>query len=388
MFDLLLLNLRRRGIQVGMGEWIAFLDGLGKGLATDLDGLYHFGRAVLVHTESHYDDWDLAFTATFGSQDGELVDEKLKEALADWLDAALDNTGDEAQVDLTDDELRQQFLERLREQTERHDGGNKWVGTGGTSPYGHSGRSSKGIRAGGAGGGRRAIQVAGERQWADYRSDRRLEHRDFEVALRALRSLTREGALELDIDDTIDRTAQNAGDIDLVFRRKRVNRVHLRLIMDTGGSMSPHTRLVTQLFTAAQEVKGFKSFEAWYFHNAPYGTLYKSFETGERESIEALLRDWGPQHRLVFVGDASMAPYELFEPYGYSFTSRGGATFSGLDWLRRIRARCPASVWLNPDPRRWWRHPTVEAIGGIFEMHPLTLPGLRDAVKVLRRGGR
>jgi len=383
MFDLLLLNLRRRDLKVGLGEWMAFLDGVGKGLAVDLDSLYRLGRAVLVHQESQFDDWDLAFTATF---EGVEVDEKLSKALDEWLQDARNTAGDLTDIELEDDELRRQFYERLKEQKERHDGGSKWVGSGGTSPFGTGGRASKGIQVGG-GGGRRAIQVAGERQWADYRQDRRLEHRDFEVALRALRSLTREGPMELDVDDTIKRTADNAGDIDLVFRRKRVNRVHLRLIMDTGGSMSPHTRLVTQLFTAAQEVKGFKSFEAWYFHNAPYGQLYESFETRQRKPIEELLRDWTPQHRVVFVGDASMAPYELFEPWGYGGMTDRRTQLSGLDWLKRIRTRCPASVWLNPDPKRWWRHPTVEAIGAVFPMHSLTLAGLRDAIRTLRRGG-
>ncbi len=383
MFDLLLLNLRRRDINVGMGEWLVFLDGLGKGLVTDLDSLYRFGRAVLVHKESQFDDWDLAFTSTF---EGVEVDEKLSKALAEWLTDAKEAAGDRAEIDLTDDELRQQLYERLKEQKERHDGGNRWVGTGGTSPFGHSGNASKGIRVGGEGGGRSAIQVAGDRDWADYRQDRNLEHRDFSVALRALRSLTREGAMELDVDETIDRTAHNAGDIDLVFQRKRVNRVHLRLILDTGGSMSPHARLVTQLFTAAQEVKGFKSFEALFFHNAPYGVLYRSFETRERVGIEDLLREWTPQTRVVFVGDASMAPYELFEPWGYGHTRQNAVVLSGLDWLKRIRQHCPSSVWLNPDPRRWWAHPTVEAIGAVFPMHPLTLTGLRDAVAVLRRG--
>ncbi|HCH65512.1 MAG TPA: VWA containing CoxE family protein, partial [Deltaproteobacteria bacterium] len=342
MFDLLLFNLRRRDVKVGLGEWLAFLDGLGQGLVTDLESLYRFGRAVLVHQESQFDDWDLAFTATF---EGVEVDEKLSKALSEWLDDAVASPGDMAHIDLSEEELRQQFYERLKEQKERHDGGNRWVGTGGTSPFGHSGRADKGIRAGGGGGGRRAIQVAGERQWADYREDRRLDHRDFYVALRALRSLTREGALELDIDRTIRKTADNAGDIDLHFQRKRVNRVHLRLVMDTGGSMSPHTRLVTQLFTAASEVKGFKSFEAWYFHNAPYGTLYKSFETRERQSIEVLLREWPESTRIVFVGDASMAPYELFEPWGYNTWGGRPASQSGLDWLRRIRAHSRASIW-------------------------------------------
>ncbi len=388
MFDLLLFNLRARGVAVGLSEWLAFLDGLDRGLVGDLDGLYRFGRALLVHHEGHYDAWDVAFRATF---EGVELEPELSEQLQRWLEEARDlvgpRPGGEEGIDLDPEALREAFRERLREQAERHDGGSRWIGTGGRSPFGQGGRAAGGIRVG-RGGGRSAIAVAGERRWRDYRRDRRLELRDFQVALRALRSLAREGPPELDLDATVRRTADNAGEVELVERPGRRNRVHLVLLLDTGGSMDPHARLVERLFTAASELEGFRSFQAWSFHNAPYGWLYRSYASRERRPIPELLREWTPAHRVLWVGDASMAPYELFHPGGGFWASRWddgeAGAMSGLDWLRLVRRRCPASAWLNPDPERYWQHPTVRAIAAVYPMFPLTLDGLRSAVRVLR----
>ena len=145
-----------------------------------------------------------------------------------------------------------------------------------------------------------------------------------------------------------------------------------------------HTRLVEQLFTAASELGGFRSFEPLYFHNVPYGWLYRNYETYDRERIDRVMRDWTSSHRLIFVGDASMAPYELFTPMGANSWNPSAKGMSGLDWLMRMRTCCPSSIWLNPDPMRWWNHPTVRSIGRVFPMYPLTLVGLRDAVRTLR----
>lgn len=388
MFDLLLLNLRAQAVAVGLSEWLAFLDGLQQGLVDDLDNLYRYGRAVLVHSETQFDQWDVAFQATFA---GVQLEPEISSQLQRWIEDALKDApppfeGARTPVDMDAEELRRQLMERLAEQKERHDGGAYWVGTGGSSPFGSGGSSEGGIRVG-EGGGRSAMQVAGERRWADYRVDQRLRTRDLQVALRALRNLAREGPLELAIDKTIDATAKNAGDIELIEERARRNRVHVVLIMDTGGSMSPHARLVEQLFTAASESKGFKTFEALQFHNAPYGWLYDDYSTWTRTPIHELLKKWTPAHRLVWVGDASMAPYELFQPWGSgAWDGSGHSHMSGLDWLHAIRQRCPAGVWLNPDPERYWRHPTVQAIGRVYPMFPLTLAGIRDAVRRLRAG--
>lgn len=383
MFDLLLFNLRAQKVSVGMGEWLTFLKGIEQGLVVDLEGLYNFGRAILVQSETQFDAWDLAFESTFAGV--ELQPEVSAELLA-WLAEAQQKPGEIVELDMSFDELRRQFYERLKEQTERHDGGNHWIGTGGTSPYGSQGRSRNGIRVG-PGGARSAVAVAGERRWANYRSDSRLDVRDFRVALRALRKLTREGAPEIDVDGTIRKTVDNGGEIDLEFTRAKQNKVHLVLLLDTGGSMDHHARLVSQLFTAATDLKGFKSITTWHFHNVPYGYLYKDFATQERVPMESILAKLSPHHRLVWVGDASMAPWELFgrhhgNPWGSPVDSETG--LNGLDWLRCVRDACQASVWLNPDPKRFWEHPTVSAIGGIYPMFPLTLDGLRDAVKQLR----
>jgi uncharacterized protein with von Willebrand factor type A (vWA) domain len=384
VFDLLLINLRAQGLKVGVGEWLVFLDALRRGLVATPEELYQTGRALLVHDLGHYDAWDQAFHATF---EGVELPAALREELLKWLAEVAPPTADpERRWDLDPDELRRRFQETLEQQRERHDGGSRWVGTGGTSPFGRGGRASGGVQVGG-GGGRSAMMVAGDREWKDYRVDRQLDHRDLQVALRALRDLAREGAPELDVDRTIRRTADQAGDIDLVFQRGRKNRVHLRLILDTGGSMSPHARLVEQLFTAADGTRGFKSFEPWFFHNAPYGWLWRSFSTGERAPIEELIRGWPQGTRVLFVGDASMAPHELFEPYGEWRRGRWEGGESGLGWLQRLRRAFPASAWLNPDPPRWWDHPTVRAVGAVFPMHPLTVDGLRAAVRGLRLAG-
>lgn len=376
----LLYNLRAQQLKVGVGEWLAFLRGLEEGLATDLDGLYWLARAVLVHTETHYDAFDVAFAATFEGVD---LPPQLKDALLEWLREAKD-AGDKPLAPMpyqTLEELRAEFEKRLREQKERHDGGSKWIGTGGTSPFGNSGRAESGIRVGGTGGGRSAVQVAQERHWGAYRTDLTLDVRDFKVALGMLRKLAREGREELDIDETIRKTARNAGEIELAQRRERINRVHLLLMMDVGGSMEPHAALVSRLFSAAKEMKTFKSFQALYFHNAPYRWLYKDYATYDRRQTADVLQKLTPQHRVIWVGDASMAPWELFNN-GY-----GDSGPTGLDWIQGFSRRAPASVWLNPDPPRFWDHPTVRAIGAAVPMFHLSLEGMRGAIRRLRTAG-
>jgi uncharacterized protein with von Willebrand factor type A (vWA) domain len=374
----LLFNLRSQGLKVGAGEWLAFLRGLEAGLAENLDDLYFLARAILVHTEAHYDAFDVAFTATF---DGVELPPQLKDDLAEWLAQAKEATARVGQHDFDSLEaMRKELEKRLNEQKERHDGGNHWVGTGGTSPFGNSGKANQGIRIGGEGGGRTAVQVAGDRRWQGYRTDLTLDIRDFKVALTTLRKFGREGEEKLDIDGTIAKTANNGGEIELDIAKEKINRVKLVLLMDTGGSMEPHTRLVSQLFTAAKELKTFKTFEAWHFHNCPYGWLYKDYRTFERKQTAQVLEGLTAQHRLVWVGDASMAPWELFQGGGW-----GEPGPTGLQWLQRFTQRTPNSVWLNPDPRRYWDHPTVAAIGALMPMFPLTVTGLREAMGRLRQ---
>jgi uncharacterized protein with von Willebrand factor type A (vWA) domain len=381
MFVELFYALRAQGVPVGTGEFLVFLDGLSRGLVHSVDGLYHFGRAILCRTEADFDAWDLAFSETFRDA---ALDPEVRARLEEWLRDAKARMSEELVEPpfASDQELLEAFLERLREQKERHDGGDRWIGTGGTSAFGHSGRAATGVRVGGPGGNRGALQVADARSWEGYRTDTTLQTRDLQVALRALRRLHREGRWELDLDGTIDRTCKNGGEIEVRERRERENQVHLVLLMDAGGSMAPHAERVTQLFTAAEEVGTFRSFEALFFHNCVYGWLWKDFEAGDRTPTAEVLARLTPRHRLLFVGDASMAPYELFSATGWGFSDE--ERLPGLEWLRRLRKRCPASAWLNPDPKRWWDHPTVSAIGQLFPMHELTVEGLRDAIGVLR----
>jgi uncharacterized protein with von Willebrand factor type A (vWA) domain len=178
----------------------------------------------------------------------------------------------------------------------------------------------------------------------------------------------------LDIPQTIRRTVHNGGEIELEFVRERVNRIHLVLLLDSGGSMEPYAQMVEQFFTAFSEAKGFKSFQAWHFHNVPYGKLYNS---DGQESMLTLLQQWTPQHRVVWVGDACMAPYELMAPTYFS-------NMRGLDWIVRVQEKCPKSVWLNPESQQYWNHPTIRSIGETVPMYPLTLDGLSRAVQQMR----
>lgn len=379
MFSSFLYALRAHGVPVGTGEWLAFLGALKRGLARDTTQMYHVGRALLCRTEGDFDAYDLAFSASFSAA-------ALPQELRDKLEAFLARAAERPDTEWVQHEfetleaLWQAFLDRLKEQREEHHGGNKWVGTGGTSPFGHSGKGAQGIRIGGSGGGRQAVNVAMERRWQGYRGDQQLDVRNFERALRELKRLNREGATELDLDETIEQTARNAGDIELVERPERRNQLHVVLLMDAGGSMAPHYERVDRLFTAAMRVGSFRSLKTYTFHNCVYTYLYTDPEQRDRVASADVLAALGPKHRLIFVGDASMAPYELFSPFGYP----GQEVASGLEWLQRFRARSRASVWLNPDPVRLWDHPTVSAISRVYPMFELTLDGLRQAVRKLR----
>lgn len=372
--------LRACGLKVGATEWLSFLKALRVGVIASTSELYALGRAVLCRSEGDYDAYDMAFSAAFH---GAEIPEDYFEKLRDWLEHEanpFDPDRPWSQEDRDLEELWRDFLKTLAEQQERHDGGGKWIGTGGTSPFGHSGYASQGIRVGGTGGGRRALAVAGQRRWRGYRHDRQYGVRDFQVALRALRDLGRDGRLELDLEESVRETGKNGGEIELVNRRARQNRVHLLLLLDSGGSMAPHASRVAQLFSAAARLGSVRSLKAYAFHNCIYDALWDELGDEGRVSTEQVLQSITPHHRVLFVGDACMAPYELVSPRGWPPEQ----AVVGLDQLRRFRRRAPGSVWLNPEPRVYWSHPTIRTIGSIFPMEELTLEGLRAAVQALR----
>lgn len=379
-FEAFFSLLRTCGLQVGATEWLAFLKALRMGVIASTSELYGLGRAVLCRSEADYDAYDMAFSAAF---QGAEIPEDYFEKLRGWLENEAHPFDPErpwSQEDRDLEQLWKDFLKTLAEQQERHDGGGKWVGTGGTSPFGHSGYASQGIRVGGTGGGRRALAVAGQRRWRGYRHDRQYGVRDFQVALRALRDLGRDGRLELDLEESVRQIGKNGGEIELVNRRARQNRVHLLLLLDSGGSMAPYASRVAQLFSAAARLGSVRSLKAYAFHNCIYDALWDELGDEGRVSTEQVLQSITLHHRVILVGDACMAPYELVSPRGWP----PERAVVGLDQLRRFRHKAPGSVWLNPEPRAYWSHPTIRTIGSIFPMEELTLEGLRAAVQALR----
>lgn len=388
MFTDFFFHLRAHGLAVSLTEWLTLVRALVLGHErANLSVFYRLARALLIKRETDYDAYDRAFVAYFEGIEARFeIDEELLRWLEDpVLPRPLDDAERAALQALDLDTLRERFLERLQEQTERHDGGDRWIGTGGTSPFGHGGTNPAGVRIGGRGGGRSAVQVAEDRRFRNLRSDRVLDTRQIGLALRRLRRLGRFGEEELDLDATIDHSARNAGEIELVFAPERKNSVKLLLLIDVGGSMDPHAELCERLFSAAHAAHHFRHFESRYFHNCPYDRLYTDMQQRRGEASTEVLKRLDHTWTLLFVGDAWMSPFELTHAGGaidFSFTNRD----PGLLWLQRFRERCPRSVWLNPEPRRIWRAPSIRMVRHVFPMFELTLDGLGEAIDVL--GGR
>jgi uncharacterized protein with von Willebrand factor type A (vWA) domain len=386
MFVDFFYQLRDFGLKVTITEWLALVQALGGGHArADLNTFYHLARALLVKRESDYDAYDRAFAAFFAGIESTL---NLSDELLDWLENPVlpeISDADRAKLKAFDlDELHARFRELLERQKERHDGGNRWIGTGGTSPFGHGGEHPTGVRVGGSGGGRSAVQVAGSRRYRNLRSDRILDTRQIGVALRRLKRLDKDdGPEELDLDDTIDHSARNGGEIELVFGPPRRNRIKLLLLMDVGGSMDPYTHLCERLFSAAHAANHFRKFEYRFFHNCVYERLFTDFEYFQYERTGEVLKTLDHTWSAIFVGDAWMAPSELAH-VGGAIDFHHHNRVAGLEWLKRIRARVPNSVWLNPEPRRRWHEPTIRMIHRVFPMYELTIDGLTEAIDVLR----
>jgi uncharacterized protein with von Willebrand factor type A (vWA) domain len=385
-----LFELRKRKLPVSTHEWMALMEGLALGLhESSLDGFYHLARTICIKDIAHYDAYDEAFLAYFKDVHTDAL--KLTEELRSWLadPRNLEGLTDEqraAMKELDLERLRELFEQRLKEQKERHDGGNRWIGTGGTSPFGTGGKNPTGMRVGG-GGGRSAMAVADERRFKEYRRDVVLDVRQIDVALRGLRRLGREGAIEeLDLDETIDKTSKNAGDIDIVFRPPRRNRVKVILMMDVGGSMDPYAELVSRLFTAASRAGRFAKFRSFYFHNCVYNSVYEDANFRRGVAVADLLANSDRDEKLVVVGDALMHPAELLDPGGSMYLYSQNRA-SGIEWLRRLNAHFRSATWLNPEPDKFWAGTTIEVIASVFAMYPLTLDGLAQAVRYLVRGG-
>lgn len=378
-----LYTLRANKIPVGTQEWVLLMDALSQDLAeSSLTRFYYLARSLLVKSESLYDAYDQAFLACFkGSKESVAF----KEDLWNWLNKIVEPNQrprlPEGLEKLDLEELRRRFLERMQEQNEEHHGGNRWIGTGGTSPFGHSGAHPSGIRIGGPGGGRMAVKIAEERRFENYRYDKTLGIRSFKVALKQLRRLKREGSAdELAIDKSIRRTCDNAGDIELVFEAPRKNQTELLLFMDVGGSMDPYAHLVEELFSAAHASSHFKNFDHYYFHNCIYSHVYRDAQLRERVTLDELFRKYRKSFFVFILGDACMNPYELFAPDGsIDYWERN--RYSGMHYLTQLKEHFAHAVWLNPEPREYWDgHPTIHGISKLIKMFPLSVDGIRDAI--------
>ncbi|HXJ37104.1 MAG TPA: VWA domain-containing protein [Candidatus Eisenbacteria bacterium] len=391
MFLDLFYGLRDAGVPVAVQEWRTFLEALEQGLhGSSLLRFYHLGRACLVKSETYFDAYDRVFARVFKGVEGALGDD-VTEKILDWLRNAKDlpqlTPEQLAELQrLTSDELMRRFLETLAEQTERHDGGNRWVGTGGRSPYGNNGTHPTGIRVGGESRSRSAMKVAEERRFEDYRTDVQLDMRQMRVALKRLRQLTRAGLqTELDLDETIDETCKNAGEIELVFRAPRKNDVRLLLLMDVGGTMDPHTEAMSQLLTALHEERGLRAFEPYYFHNCVYDHVYSRARMLTADAIPTgdLLRRLDGRWKVVVVGDAAMHPAELLESYG-NIDPRRHTQTPGITWLQRLVDHFDRAVWVNPEPPKEWEFvQTTRVIRKLFPMFHLSVDGITEAVQAL-----
>jgi uncharacterized protein len=382
-------ELRRRKVPVSTQEWLGLVKAMTLGLHdSSLDGFYHLARAILVKNVAHYDSFDAAFLEVFRgvTTDALALTDELLRWLADPKRMAGLSEEELALLKSLDPEaLRKLYQQRLAEQKGRHDGGNRWIGTGGTSPFGRGGQHPTGMRVGDEGGGRSAMQIASERRFREYRTDAILDVRRVDLALRALRDLGREGAPnELDLEETIDKTARNAGDLEVVMHPPRRNRMKVVLLMDVGGSMDPYSHLVSQLFTAASRNGRFARFRSYYFHNCVYDSVYEDARFFKPVPLADLLGTSDREERLVVVGDAAMHPAELMESGGSLYFYTRNHT-SGLDWMRRLREAFRHSAWLNPEPEQYWGNTTVAILAQLFPMFPLTIEGIQKAVRNLVR---
>ncbi|AQS48363.1 MULTISPECIES: vWA domain-containing protein [Thioclava] len=384
--------LRRGGVPVSLREYLSFLEGLAAGLCTyDIDGFYYFARAAMVKDERFLDRFDRAFSEAFSGLETITPDDVLNavDLPEEWLRKQLEKhlTDEEkAQIEALGgfDNLMETLKKRLEEQKGRHQGGSKWIGTGGTSPFGAYGYNPEGVRIGQKESRhQRAVKVWDKREFRDFDDTVELGTRNIKVALKRLRQWARHGANEeLDLPGTI-RASAEAGYIDVKTRPERHNAVKVVLFLDVGGSMDAHVQLVEELFSAAKSE--FKHLEHWYFHNCLYEGVWKSNKRRWNEATPTwdVLHRYGPDYKCIFVGDASMSPYEI--------THRGGANEhwndeAGHVWLTRAREQWPDHTWLNPIPERGWGYtPSIEIIREIFEnrMHPLTLEGITAAMKEL-----
>ena len=390
-------TLRSAKLPVSVKEFLTLLEALKKGVVgpqdtafgCSIDDFYYLSRTALVKDEKHYDKFDRAFAAYF--QGVEMVADFKKDIPEDWLRKNMKrylSPEELAKIQKMGwDELMETLKKRLEEQKERHEGGNKWIGTGGTSPFGAYGHNPQGIRIGqDKSRNRSAVKVWDQRAYRDYDDTQELGTRNIKVALRRLRKFAREGnELELDLDDTIRSTAANAGYLDIKMVPERHNNVKVLLLMDVGGTMDDHIARVEELFSAAKTE--FKHLEFYYFHNCVYDFVWKNNRRRFTEKFDTwdILRKYNKDYKLIFVGDATMSPFEILQPGGSVEYNNEEA---GAEWLQRLTHAFPKYAWINPEPQGVWQYrQSISIIQQMVHnrMYPLTLKGLEEAMRQLTK---
>ena len=386
------LKLKDAGVPVSVKEFLTLMDALDHGIAQgSIDDFYYLGRLTLVKDETHFDKYDRTFAEYFKGIT--VVPEELVGNIPEeWLKKLVDRYFSEDEKAVIAalggvEKLLETLKERMAEQQGRHQGGNKWIGTGGTSPFGHGGFNPEGIRIGGLGGQRRAVKVWEKRDYRNYDDSVELGVRNIKVALRKLRHFAREGAPEeLDLAGTIHATANNAGYLDLKLVPELHNKIKVLLFLDVGGSMDDHIEVCEELFSAARAE--FKHLEYFYFHNFVYESVWRNNRRRQSERFLTwdIIHKYGPDYKLVFVGDATMSPYEITEAGGSieHMNEEPGST-----WVKRLTGHYRNAIWLNPVREDYWEYTSSVKIArqliGNERMFPLTLEGLERGIKLLRK---
>jgi len=386
MFVSFFHSLKRRGVPVTFNEWMVLQNALSENLAdSSLTRFYYLARAILVKSEGHFDKYDQAFLECFGhiESDDELI-RTIEERLLRVPPLELSEEEKRLVERLSLEEVRSRFQDQLKNQDdELHIGGNKAIGIRGRSTHGAWGYNPAGVRIGQHESRMRsAIQIAERRSFQNYRDDMTLDTRSIKTALSYIRQVVREGPKDsLDVDGTIDATCRNAGELEFIWERARKKRIKLMLMMDAGGTMTPHADLVSHLFSAAKDIV--KDLQFYYFHNCIYQELYTDIWQMKSVSTRKVLDQADPNYKVILVGDAYMAPSELLSPNGaIDYWYRNDRP--GIEWLNDIRKRFRKAIWLNPEPEQWWSSvPSTRIIRKTFPMYELTLAGMRAGARAL-----
>ena len=396
-------TLRSAKLPVSVKEFLTLLEALQKGVVGPnlalgqgdagsgyaLDDFYYLSRTTLVKDEKNYDKFDRAFASYFKGV--QAIADFTRDIPLEWLRKNLElNLSPEERAKIEKmgwDELMETLKKRFEEQKERHEGGSKWIGTGGTSPFGAYGQNPQGIRIGqDKGRNKSAVKVWDQRAYKDYDDSQELGTRNIKVALRRLRKFAREGhEEELDLDDTIRSTAANAGYLDIKMVPERHNNVKVLLLMDVGGTMDEHIARVEELFSASKSE--FKHLEFYYFHNCVYDFMWKNNRRRFSEKFPTLdiIRKYNKDYKLIFVGDATMSPYEILQPGGSVEYNNEEA---GVEWLQRLTKAFTKFAWINPEPQGVWQYrQSISVVQQIMNqrMYPLTLRGLEEAMRLLTK---